>query len=132
MALEDPHTPFKTRADASLVDGQFNARAGFAIPPGTLLVAQFMSVHVMLPPGQTPQVSFNADSGAVGGFIPLHAGGVTSTPFGPLAVFVAALPILDYRTDSFAVDLSRSSPTVSAAPGPARLSAFVSGFTVPA
>ena len=132
MALEDPHTPFKTRADASLVDGQFSATAAFEVPEGTLLVAQFLSAHVMLPPGQTPQLSFNADSGAVGGFIPLQAGGVTSTPLGSLAVFVAAVPILDYRTDLFAVDLFRSSPTVSAAPGVARLAVFVSGFTVPA
>ena len=132
MALEDPRTPFKTRADASLSDGQFSASASFAVPEGTQLVAEFISVHVMLPPGQTPQVSFNADSGAVGGFIPLQAGGITSTPLGSLAVFVAALPILDYRTDFFSVNLFRSSPTVAAAPGVARLSVFVAGFTVPA
>ena len=131
MPLEDPHTPFQTRVDASLVDGQFNATAGFQVPPGTQLVAQFISVHVMLPPGQTPQVWFNADSGAVGGSVPLQAQGVTSTPFGPLAVFVAALPILYYETNFFRVGMARGSPAVTAAPGVAELSAFVAGFTVP-
>ena len=132
MALEDPHTPFKARADASLGDGDFSATASFGVPEGTQLVAEFMSIHVMLPPGQTPQVSFNAGNGAVGGFIPLQPQGITSTPSGSLSVFVAALPILDYRTDFFAVDLFRSSPTIAAAPGIARLAVFVAGFTVPA
>jgi hypothetical protein len=131
VSLEDPHTPFQTRVDASLVDGQFNATAGFQVPPGTQLVAQFISVHVMLPPGQTPQVWFNADSGAVGGYVPLQAQGVTFTPFGALAVFVAALPILYYETNFFSVGMARGSPAVTAAPGVAELSAFVSGFTVP-
>jgi hypothetical protein len=132
MALEDPHTPFQMRADASLVDGQFNASASFGLPDDTLFVAQFVSLHVMLPPGQTPQASFNASGGAVGGFIPLQSQGTTATPFGPLAVFVAATGVLDYATGFFSVDLSRSAPTTSSAPGEARLSAFVSGFTVPA
>jgi hypothetical protein len=131
VPLEDPHTPFQARTDVSLVEWQFYAQAFVQIPPGLQLVAQFISVQVSLPLGQTPFVSFNADSGAVGGYIPVQAAGVNPTSFGSLAVFVAALPILDYATGLFDVELFRIEPDMTQAPGVAFLSAFVSGFTVP-
>lgn len=40
MALEDPHTPFQMRADASLADGEFGASAHFAILDDVLFVAR--------------------------------------------------------------------------------------------
>lgn len=120
---------FQARANAELVDGQFNASAGFAIPEGQKLSARFISVFVMVPIGQTIQVNFNADTGGTGGFVPMTLQGTTFTPFGALNVFVAAFGFLHFAAGAFMVNLSRSRPTESAAPGIGRLSVFVSGYT---
>lgn len=70
---------FQARANAELVDGQFNASASFAIPEGQKLSARFISVYVMVPIGQTIQVNFNADTGGTGGFVPMALQGATFT-----------------------------------------------------
>lgn len=82
----------------------------------------------MLPAGQTPQASCHASGGAVGGYIALLSQGTTATRS---AHSRSGSQRHDYGTGRFFVNLARSEPTVSFAPGEAWLSAFVSGFTVP-
>ena len=128
----DDRQPFEARANADAT-GQFGATAIIPIPAGQQLTAEYLSVHVIVPDGQTATVSYNADTGAVGGFVPLVDQGLTDGPNGELLRhFSAAIPILDFHTGFFRVALSRDVPGNGAVPpGPGLLFAYLSGYLTP-
>jgi hypothetical protein len=121
---------YQQRVDAQLCNGCFNGSASFTVPAGKRFVAEFISVQVILPPGQAANAYYNADTGATGGFVPLESQGIQE---GQNAIFIGDGPILDYRDggSDFTVSVSRASTSSVSASGDASLSAFVSGYLVP-
>jgi hypothetical protein len=124
--------PFEARADTTLTPGIGFGSAFITIPAGQQLTAEFLSVKVIVPPDQVPQVSFNASDGATGGFVPLTFSGTTDGLNGPIANYTAALPIREFQTGTFAVALSRDLPQSFQYPGDAHLSVYLSGYLNPA
>lgn len=128
VTVADSREPFEIRLDISLANGEFNNGTNFQVPAGKRLVVEFISASVTLPNGQTPLLSANANTGALGFAIPVQLQGVGNGN----AFYRGTVDALDFAPAGFYfVDLERQNPAGGAVPGTAGAYVYLSGYLLP-
>jgi len=136
VQVADNRQPFETRVNLSADNGVFTDINSFTVPSGKRLVVEFVSVHITMPPDQTPSIFLNSLNGATGWSVPLQHQGTRVTSVGTFDDWEAAVDALEFADpgESYTATLNRSPSTGPAVPPPGRANAavYVSGYLLPA
>lgn len=129
VQVADQREPFEIRVEIPVANGASTGSGNFQVPEGKRLVVEFVAASVSLPNGQTPLLSANANSGALGFPIPLDLQGVGNGN----AFYRGSMDTLDFASAGFYfLDLERQNPGGGALSGSAGGFVYLSGYLVPA
>ena len=128
VEVADSREPFETRIDLE-ASGATVSTGSFSVPAGKRLVVEFVSAAVNVPNGQTPLVSLNASTGAVGFRVPVELQGVGNGN----AFYGGALQVLDFAAPGsfYTASLERQLPAGGLPTGDGGGFIYVSGYLIP-
>jgi len=128
VSVADDREPFEIRVD--LTDAGATTDSGsFQVPAGKRLVVEFISARVNVPSGQTPLLSANASTGALGFPVPVELQGVGNGN----AFHAGATRVLDFAAPGsyYSITLERQLPAGGAVTGDGGGFVYVSGYLIP-
>ncbi|KRA29873.1 MULTISPECIES: hypothetical protein [unclassified Nocardioides] len=129
VAVADNREPFEKRVDLADAGGSVDT-GNFQVPAGKRLVVEFISASVNVPSGQTPLLSANAGTGALGFPIPVQLQGVGNGN----AFYEGATPVLDFAAPGsfYSITLERQLPAGGQVTGDGGGYVYLSGYLIPA